>query len=49
VFTGKPELDIFFYSSTMLNFDVKAIQPGAYIIRVQGENAKFTPIRVVKM
>jgi len=35
--------------STMLNFDVKAIQPGAYMIRVKGENDKFTPIRVVKM
>lgn len=35
--------------STMMNFEVKEIQPGAYIIRVQGENDKFTPIRVVKL
>ena len=35
--------------STMLNFDVNDIQPGAYMIRVTGENDKFTPIRVVKM
>jgi len=35
--------------SAMLNFDVKAIQPGAYIIRVKGEQDKFTPLRVVKL
>lgn len=35
--------------TTMLNFDVKAIQPGAYMIRVKGLNDKFTPMRVVKM
>jgi hypothetical protein len=35
--------------STYLNMDVKNIQPGAYIIRIKGENDKFMPIRVVKM
>jgi hypothetical protein len=35
--------------STMLNFDVKMIQPGTYIIRVKGENDKFAPIRAVKL
>jgi hypothetical protein len=33
----------------MLNFDGQSIQPGAYVIRVEGQNDKFTPIRVVKM
>ena len=35
--------------STMLNFDGKSIHAGTYMIRVYGENDKFTPIRVVKM
>jgi hypothetical protein len=35
--------------STMLNFDGKALHAGTYFIRVQGQNDKFTPIRVVKM
>ena len=35
--------------STQLNMDVKTIQPGAYIIRVKGDNDKFMPIRVVKL
>jgi hypothetical protein len=35
--------------STMLNFDGKALHAGTYFIRVQGQNDKFTPMRVVKM
>ncbi len=35
--------------STMLNIDVQSIQPGAYVIRMKGENDKFAPIRVVKL
>lgn len=35
--------------STMLNFDGKELHAGTYMIRVKGQNDKFTPIRVVKM
>ena len=35
--------------TTFLNFDGANLQPGAYMVRVKGENDNFTPIRVVKM
>ena len=35
--------------STMLNFEAKALHAGTYMVRVKGQNDKFTPIRVVRM
>ena len=35
--------------STLFSFDVKNYNAGTYMIRVKGQNEKFTPIRVVKM
>ncbi len=33
--------------STMIKFETDKINPGTYIVRIKGENDKFTPIRVV--
>jgi hypothetical protein len=33
----------------MLNFEAKALHAGTYMVRVKGQNDKFTPIRVVRM
>jgi hypothetical protein len=33
--------------STMIKFETDNINPGTYIVRIKGENNKFTPIRVV--
>jgi hypothetical protein len=33
--------------STMIKFETDNINPGTYIVRIKGENDKFTPIRVV--
>jgi hypothetical protein len=33
--------------STQVRFETKGIMPGTYIMRIKGENDKFTPIRVV--
>jgi hypothetical protein len=33
--------------STQVRFETKGIMPGTYIVRIKGENDKFTPIRVV--
>ncbi len=35
--------------STMVNFEGKTLIAGTYMVRVKGQNDKFTPIRVVKM
>jgi hypothetical protein len=35
--------------STMLNFETENIQAGTYMVRVLGQNDKFSPLRVVKM
>ena len=35
--------------STMLNFEAKALHAGTYMVRVKGQNDKFTPIRVVRI
>ncbi len=33
--------------STTVKFDTKNINPGTYIVRIKGENDKFTPLRVI--
>lgn len=35
--------------TTLLRFDAQDLHSGTYMIRVKGQNDKFTPIRVVKM
>lgn len=35
--------------STQIKFDTNTFKPGTYIVRVKGENDKFTPIRLVIM
>lgn len=35
--------------TTLLRFDAQDLHAGTYMIRVKGQNYKFTPIRVVKM
>jgi hypothetical protein len=35
--------------STMFNFDGKTLHAGTYMVRILGQNDKFTPIRLVKM
>jgi len=35
--------------STLLNFNVGELKSGTYLVRMKGENDRFTPIRVIKL